>query len=72
MITDNDIIEKMIMRDEMLAEERASMHHEYMMRTDDEYFFKYSEYLEEYLKARDNFLKELRSYNIELKPEDFL
>ena len=44
MITDNDIIEKMIMRDEMLAEERAAMHHEYMMRTDDEYFCKYSEY----------------------------
>ena len=72
MITDNDVIEKMIMRDEMLAEERAAMHHEYMMRTDDEYFCKYSEYLKEYLKARDNFLKELRSYNIELKPEDFL
>ena len=72
MITDNDIIEKMIMRDEMLAEERAAMHHEYMMRTDDDYFFKYSEYLEDYLTVREKFLKELRSYSIELKPEDFL
>lgn len=72
MITDNDIIEKMIMRDEMLAEERAAAHHEYMMRTDDDYFFKYSEYLEEYLTVREKFLKELRSYGIELKPEDFL
>ena len=72
MITDNDIIEKMIMRDEMLVEERAAVHHEYMMRTDDDYFFKYSEYLEEYLTVREKFLKELRSYSIELKPEDFL
>lgn len=72
MITDNDVIEKMIMRDEMLAEERASMHHEYMMRTDDEYFCKYSEYLQDYLTVREKFLKELRSYGIELKPEDFL
>lgn len=72
MLSDNEIIETMCIRDEMLAEQRADQKHEYKMRTDSDYFEKYSEWLERFLEARENLILELRKYSLEYKPEDFL
>ena len=71
-MNDNEIIERMNMRDEMLAEQRADQAHEYRMRTDNDYFEKHSEWLERFLEARKNLILELRKYGLEYKPEDFL
>ena len=72
MLSDNEIIERMNMRDEMLAEQRADQKHEYRMRTDSDYFEKHSEWLERFLEARENLILELRKYSLEYTPEDFL
>ena len=72
MLRDNEIIERMNMRDEMLAEQRAAQKHEYKMRTDSDYFEKYSEWLDRFLEARENLILELRKYGLEYMPEDFL
>lgn len=69
---DNEIIERMNMRDEMLAEQRADQAHEYRMRTDSDYFEKYSEWLDRFLEARENLILEFRKYGLEYMPEDFL
>ena len=71
-MSDNEIIERMNMRDEMLAEQRADQKHEYRMRTDSDYFEKHSEWLERFLEARENLILELRKYSLEYTPEDFL
>ena len=72
MMSDNEIIERMNIRDEMLAEQRADQAHEYRMRTDSDYFEKHSEWLNKFLEARENLILELRKYDLEYKPEDFL
>ena len=72
MLRDNEIIERMNIRDEMLAEQRADQAHEYRMRTDSDYFEKYSEWLDRFLEARENLILEFRKYGLEYMPEDFL
>ena len=72
MLRDNEIIERMNMRDEMLAEQRAYQNHEYKMRTDSDYFEKHSEWLDKFLEARENLILEFRKYGLEYMPEDFL
>lgn len=72
MLTHDEIIERMLERQNEIAEMKASEHHEYMMRTDDDFFIEHSDYLDDFLTARENFVKELRRYDIDLKPEDFL
>ena len=72
MLSDNEIIERINMRDEMLAEQRADQNHEYRMRTDSDYFERHSRWLDRFLEARENLILELRKYGLEYKPEDFL
>ena len=71
MLNDDDIIEQMIYRQEMYAEEMADRHHEHMMQTDFEYFLDHSSFIE-YSDARLKFAKELRVNGWHDKPEDLL
>lgn len=68
MLTDQEIIDRMIER----AEEKADEHHETMMFNDEDYFIEHSEYLVEYLDSREKFRKELHKYGYYQYPEDFL
>ena len=72
MFTQDEIIDRMIERQNEIAEAKADAYHERMMRTNDGYFMKHSEYLEEYQKARENFAKELKKYDLKFSPEEYL
>lgn len=71
-MTDEEIIERMNLRNEILAERRQEQLHEYHMRTNLEYFEEYSEHLKQFRESREGLVKELYKYNLKLKPEDFL
>ena len=72
MLSDIEVIDRMIDKQNEIAEARADAYHERMMRTDDDYFIKHSEYLEEYQNSRENFVKELKRYDLAFSPEEYL